>query len=327
MFFDNMVVTNGYGGAVYAKTSIPVTDSAFTNNYAWSCGGAVLKGFCTNCTFTGNMAVYRGGALSEGEAVDCVFRDNRKYDRVNGTKSTHYEYGGGCAYKSNLIRCDFTDGAFWKCSLADCSIHDVVNSIAPCVFYEENWATNCLVSGCSGFNYGLFYRYLYRPSNDDHRGAVRSSMVNCTLADNTVATAGTFGFNGAHKTNDFDFVNCIFHNNKVKSGAVADLSGELAPGVTFQNCLYGVSDGTLPWEDKGGNIVCADPKFAKNFQNGRYPYYMPKPNSPAVNAGLAADWMSTATDLYGTNRVLGASVDIGCYEGIIPFIGAAIIFR
>ena len=329
MFFDNMVVTNGYGGAVYAKTSIPVTDSAFTNNYAWSYGGAVLKGFCTNCTFTGNMAVYRGGALSEGEAVDCVFRDNRKYDRVNGTRGTHYEYGGGCAYKSNLIRCDFTDGAFWKCSLTDCTIHDAVNSIAPCVFYEENWVTNCLVSDCSGLSYGMFFRYLYRPGTaSDYRGAIRGSVVNCTFADNAVTTEGMFYCsNAAHKTNDFDFVNCIFHNNKVKGGAVADLSGNVERPVTFQNCLYGVSDGTLLWEDKGGNIVCADPKFAKNFKNGSYPYYMPKPNSPAIDAGALADWMSATTDLSGTNRVLNAKVDIGCYESFIPFIGAAIIFR
>ena len=164
---------------------------------------------------------------------------------------------------------------------------------------------------CSGLRFGLFYRYLYRPGGaSDYRGAIRGSMVNCTFADNAVTTEGTFYcLNAAHKTNDFDFVNCIFHNNKVKGGAVADLSGNVERPVTFQNCLYGVSNGTLLWEDKGGNIVCADPKFAKNFQNGRYPYYMPKSNSPAVNAGLTADWMSTATDFCGTNRVLGASVD------------------
>ena len=324
MFFDNMVVADGIGGAVCASTRVPVIDSAFTNNYALSYGGAVHKGFCTNCTFTGNMAVKRGGALSEGEAVDCVFRGNRKGGKSGG--DSHYEYGGGCAYNSRLVRCDFTDAAFWKCSLVDCNIHDVVDSIAPCLFYEENWGTNCLVSGCSNLSCGLFYRYLYQPgSASDYRGAKRGSMVNCTFADNSVSTAGTFGFNGANKTNDFNFVNCIFHNNKVKSGDVADISGALAPGVAFQNCLYGVSDGTLPWEDKGGNIVCVDPKFAKNYENGRYPYYMPKPSSPAIDAGLVMDWMSTATDLYGTNRVLNAKVDIGCYESFIPFVGAIII--
>ena len=328
VFFDNMVVSNGIGGAVCANTRVPVVDSAFTNNYAWTYGGAVHKGFCTNCTFSGNMAVYRGGALSEGEAVDCVFRGNRKGDRF-GRTSAHGEYGGGCAYLSRLIRCDTTDAAFWKCSLLDCNIHDFTSGADPaCVFYEENWATNCLVSGCSGLRFGLFYRYLYRPGGaSDYRGAIRGSMVNCTFADNAVTTDGIFGFNGVHKTNDFDFVNCIFHNNKVKSGAVADLSGALDPGVTLQNCLYGVSDGTLSWEDKGGNVVCADPMFAKNIRDGRYPYYMPKSGSPAIGAGLVQDWMSTASDLSGTNRVLGACVDIGCYESCIPAFGTVIVFQ
>ena len=328
VFVDNMVVSNGIGGAVCANTRVPVVDSAFTNNYAWTYGGAVHKGFCTNCTFSGNMAVYRGGALSEGEAVDCVFRDNRKGDRF-GRTTAHDEFGGGCAYLSRLIRCDTTDAAFWKCSLLDCNIHDFTSGAVPaCVFYEENWATNCLVSGCSGLRFGLFYRYLYRPGGaSDYRGAIRGSMVNCTFADNAVTTDGIFGFNGVHKTNDFDFVNCIFHNNKVKSGAVADLSGALDPGVTLQNCLYGVSDGTLPWEDKGGNVVCADPKFAKNIREGRYPYYMPKAGSPAIGAGLVQDWMSTASDLSGTNRVLSARVDIGCYESYIPAFGTVILFQ
>ena len=328
VFFDNMAFTNGYGGALCANARVPVVDSAFTNNYAWTFGGAVHKGFCTNCIFSGNMVVYRGGALSEGEAVDCVFRGNRKGDRF-GRTTAHDEFGGGCAYKSSLIRCDTTDGAFWKCSLLDCNIHDFTSGAVPaCIFYEENWATNCLVSGCSTLKYGMFYRYLYRPGGaSDYRGAIRGSMVNCTFADNAVATDGIFGFNGVHKTNDFDFVNCIFHNNKVKSGAVADLSGALAPGVTLQNCLYGVSDGTHPWEDKGGNIVCADPMFAKNIRDGRYPYYMPKSGSPAIDAGLAQDWMSTASDLSGTNRVLNARVDIGCYESCIPAFGTVIVFQ
>ena len=322
-FTNNFTTANG--GAVWGGAAC--TNCTFTDNYTLNYGGAVYgSATCANCTFSDNKAIYRGGAIHGAEAVDCVFRGNRKGDRAG--KNTHYEYGGGCAYNSRLVRCDTTDAAFWQCSLTDCSIHDVVDSIAPCIFYEENWATNCLVSGSTSLSYGLFYRYLWRPGTaSDYRGAKRGAMVNCTFVDNSVNRAETFYVNNSHKTNEFDFVNCIFHNNKVNGGAVADLSGALVVGVTLQNCIYGVSNGTLSWEDKGGNIECADPKFAKDLQNGRYPYYMPKSNSLAINAGLTADWMSTATDLSGTNRVLGASVDIGCYESYIPFFGTAILFR
>ena len=67
--------------------------------------------------------------------------------------------------------------------------------------------------------------------------------------------------------------------------------------------------------------------FAKNIREGRYPYYMPKSGSPAVDAGLVQDWMSTASDLSGTNRVLNARVDIGCYESCIPAFGTVIVFQ
>jgi len=326
VFLDN-VSTNGGALSVNTGSSVAVIDCVFTNNFVTRYGGAVNgQAVCSNCTFAGNLAILRGGAISGAETVDCVFRGNRKGNRA-GTE-THYEYGGGCAYLSRLVRCDFTDAAFWQCSLVDCSIHDVVNSIAPCIFYEENWATNCLVSGCTDLSKGLFYRYLWRPT-EDRRGAVRGSMVNCTFADNSVNRADTFFVANSHKTNEFDFVNCIFHNNKVTGAKVADLSGgTLEEGcVTLQNCIYGVSDGTLAWENKGGNIVCADPKFAKDIRDGRYPYYMPKSESVAINAGLTQDWMSAASDLSGTNRVLGARVDIGCYESYIPPFGFIISVR
>jgi hypothetical protein len=54
---------------------------------------------------------------------------------------------------------------------------------------------------------------------------------------------------------------------------------------------------------------------------------MPKSGSPAIDAGLAQDWMSTASDLSGTNRVLGTRVDIGCYESCIPAFGTVILFQ
>ena len=96
--------------------------------------------------------------------------------------------------------------------------------------------------------------------------------------------------------------------------------------VAFTNCLWGVDAETIPWTGSG-NVVCADPKFAKNIREGRYPYYMPKSGSPAIGAGLVQDWMSMASDLSGTNRVLGACVDIGCYESCIPAFGTVILFQ
>ena len=50
-------------------------------------------------------------------------------------------------------------------------------------------------------------------------------------------------------------------------------------------------------------------------------------NSPAVNAGTGMDWMADAVDLVGTNRVIEARVDLGCYECWLPETGTTIMFR
>ena len=49
--------------------------------------------------------------------------------------------------------------------------------------------------------------------------------------------------------------------------------------------------------------------------------------SPAFNAGIGMDWMADAVDLAGTNRVIEARVDLGCYECWLPETGTMIMFR
>ncbi len=339
-FTGNIAWTNspssaGYGGAIYCAARIAtnwVISCAFTNNFAWSYGGAVYSGNLTNCILSGNATIYRGSGIANGTAVDCRFVDNVKKDITGRHKSLHIEYGGNDAYDSSLLRCDCNGGMFWKCSLTDCVIHDVTNTVQNSVFYEENWATNCLITRVNlkdVTNGSIFYRYLWRPwAGNDYRGRDAGVCVNCTFADNDVSDAGVFDVYGSTKTNDLTLVNCLFYNNRKKDGTVADISGNTSAGViAFTNCLWGVDDGTISWTGAGNVAGCADPMFAKNIRDGRYPYYMPKSGSPAIGAGLAQDWMSTASDLSGTNRVLGARVDIGCYESYIPAFGTVILFQ
>ena len=45
--------------------------------------------------------------------------------------------------------------------------------------------------------------------------------------------------------------------------------------------------------------------------------------------GKGRDWMATATDLQGTNRILETTVDMGAYEGAIlaPPLGCLLNIR
>jgi hypothetical protein len=71
-----------------------------------------------------------------------------------------------------------------------------------------------------------------------------------------------------------------------------------------------------------------DPKFvAGDPKLPGVPYYMIRRGSPAVNAGTGMDWMADVVDLAGTNRILEARVDLGCYECWLPETGTMIMFR
>ena len=112
--------------------------------------------------------------------------------------------------------------------------------------------------------------------------------------------------------------------------AQGTIPGTVALNIV-SNSIYGVIDAR---QNRGSDPVYADftqvsdPRFvAGDPKLPDVPYYMIRRNSPAVNAGLDMDWMSDAVDLAGTNRIIEARVDLGCYECWLPETGTMIMFR
>ena len=56
--------------------------------------------------------------------------------------------------------------------------------------------------------------------------------------------------------------------------------------------------------------IAADPKFVDPAHGD----FTLQASSPCRNAGAIADWMNSAFDLLGKKRIIGDTVDIGCYE-------------
>lgn len=147
-------------------------------------------------------------------------------------------------------------------------------------------ADNCLVDHNTALTYGGVY----------FRGA--GKMVNCTVVGNT-ATTGTFGGIGTHASGVL--VNTIARYN-IASSATADISA----GGTIRHCASSEGVGTDP--------VSADPEFT-DAANEDYTLLV---SSPCFNKGSQAEAESVIgvveKDLAGGTRVMGAEIDIGCYE-------------
>ena len=354
---------SGTGGAVAAWDNSArtfVADSVFTNNFSFGNGGACARIAATNCLFVGNCTRTHGAGLSEASAYNCTFiNQTRKFfNELTQKWEEHNEHGGTDAFNSFLEKCDSNVGEVMGCTCVACTFHDAKGI---CVFYEHNFATNCLIYNCQPTE-AMFYRYLYSPYfvNHDYRGSVTGKIVNCTFADNTLPNTktksgsvyqltGLIGKPGGGNNPDkdrtpipdeelkqpLDFVNCIFYNNKRKNGTPADISGGNTSGPTFSHCLYGACDNTLVlndqpgWQDLGGNIAGKDPRFvgASSATLGVPPYTIRR-SSPACDAGDPAAVAGVPKDLAGNDRFRSdGSVDMGAYECWLRLPGTLLMIK
>ena len=147
------------------------------------------------------------------------------------------------------------------------------------------------------------------------------TFENCTIVSNNVCNTGNYKSGGIHHRYGGKLKNCIVAFN-TKCGAATDDSWALANNAYTNCCGYpAVSKFTA-----ANGCINDDPKFV-DPANGDFRL---QPNSPCVNAGLNADWMTTdeidpvtgkrkkVFDLAGVPRLYGANVDIGCYEVWFP---------
>lgn len=124
------------------------------------------------------------------------------------------------------------------------------------------------------------------------KSAGELELVNCTIADNT-ATKGSI--NSESTNAKVSIVNSILWNDGMETNRVMTISHTLVKGGT---------------EDAANGVITEDPLF-RDQQKGDYRL---RPESPCIDAGVAFDWMRTATDLKGDPRLRGGRVDLGCYE-------------
>ncbi len=345
------------GGGVYISGSVDLASSCvFSNNCAQSDGGALnvgTLGVATNCTFRDNVAKQYGGGLFcrtlSGTAAGCLFDNNTNGWSNSGSQVRKVRQVAGCTFTGWG---DMQANSYDRCVFDGCKFHYYSWDDGMVCFNSTTGAghiRNCIFRNCD--THTLI---------ENVTAAQTLEISNCTFVDNARSDE-TIVLNGtpqpiaaylifAHRAgsapeeegggaypNTNIVSNCIFWNN-TRNGERSDVNfyateqrtvgGTKALNVV-SNSIYGVRSG-----DGGRNPVTsamsqvADPCFlGDNASFPGVPRHMIRRSSPAYDAGVEMDWMAGASDLAGTNRVLGAHVDIGCYECWLPRTGTVVVLR
>jgi len=245
----------------------------------------VLSGFTiTNGhTVASGTANYdtRGGGVNmyggSGVVSNCVIVGNASGDSGGGT---HYGSLYDCTLTGNSAF-DFGGGSY-------------EGTLNRCVLIR-----NVAGTGGGGNSAGTLNNCVLIGNTADSVGGGSSSAVlnDCTLVGNSAGTWAGGSYLGA-------LTNCIVYFNS------AGTSNNVYGSSLSYSC-------TTPDPGGSGNIT-NDPQFVDagsgygtNHVAGNYRLTA---WSPCVDAGQNATWMSTATDLDGTNRIIGGTVDMGAYE-------------
>jgi hypothetical protein len=271
----------------------------YNESHLYDGGGIyITAGLVTNCIIRNNRAGGAGGGVyqSGGLVTHCLFRDNYASEH-------NYARGGGLFIQGGMTKdCTFDNNRAW-------SLYG-----GGGVFVNGGTVRNCL----------LTRNYSDRDSYSVYGlggGAVVAAglLESCTVATNWARING----GGIYMTGGIVSNTIVADNYVTVSGA----TNWHNPMASVGYCL----SPDLPANPAKGNIA-GRPVFenaaALDFRLAR--------NSLGLDTGKNQGWMTGARDLVGSPRVwlsrwprvaLQDTVDMGCYELILPPQGSMMILR
>ena len=284
----------GSGGGVYCYTNnTVVTNCIIIGNY----GGGAYQGKYFNCTFQSNssLSLGGGGAVAYGVLTNCLLFGNQAG-------------GGGGAYNSTLSNCIISNntalgagGGVYGSTLTACLVtgNSETSNDGGGGGAAFSILNNCIISYNNavdfggGMNFGTATNCLIIGNTTQYTGGgcANATIVNCDIIGNTANLA--WGDAAACLVD-----NCILYYNSV-TNFYSNVSGFF--GQNLNNSCTATNGG-------GGNIT-NEPAFV-NMAGGDFHL---SSNSPCINAGKNSFVVGT-NDLDGNPRIVGGTVDIGCYE-------------
>ena len=310
------------------------SDTAFCENSAATSGGGVYisgqgKGFFDDCRFDGNAATGTangdsrgGGGLFMGDQTsdkkgycavsNCVFASNTSGFRAGGMGHT---WNTNC-FCAAIVNCIFTNNQS-RTQGGGLVIRENTANPTPAIVRNCLFAFNETTDATGDTNGGGLMFATYSDV----------TLENCTIVSNNIrntsnSSNGTSG--GIHHRWGGKLKNCIVAFNTVNGVSDAEKLSSGNTAWTLNDAAYEYCCGwpAVTRFKEANHCIAADPKFADPAHGD----FTLRPDSPCVNKGLDADWMTSSAidpvtgkrvkvlDLAGSIRLSGAHVDIGCYE-------------
>ena len=259
----------------------------------------------SNCVVTCNSSANEAGGVYGGTLDDCV---------VSGNMSCG-------ANSSILIHCLITG-----------------NSGASAGGVNQSFLTNCVLINNSGFAGGAAAQSVLdqctlvaNSASSFGGGAYQSTLLRCSLIGNSSADGGGGAWGGSLN-------NCILNGNSAISGGGAaessltnctvvrndaDNFGGVRAG-NVANCIVYYNAASVQVDDVDAAFVsyCCTPLPIQGSGNiTNVPLFVDlvagdfhlKTNSPCINSGNNG-YLTASTDLEGSPRIQGGTVDIGAFE-------------
>jgi hypothetical protein len=301
--------TNGSGGAIWCESSnATISNCILIRNDADWAGGAAYQGTLNNCMILDNMVVNLGGGGSYfAELNNCLIAGNSSDDWGGGAlggilvecilTNNSASYGGGVV-SNTLFNCtligneaSYFGGGAYQSSLTGCIVASNSANFGGGVYCGE--LNNCLLAGNSASGGGAVEANVY---------SAPTILNLCTVSGNSASTEG-----GGLLSIGVAAPSYLFVTNSIVYGNSAPMGSNYLFGfpteLTFNYCC------TAPLPTYGAGNISSDPAFV-NSAGGNYQL---QSTSPCINSGNNAG-VTSATDLDGNPRIVGGTVDIGCYE-------------
>jgi len=289
LLIDSVVSSNSYGG-VYIGRDGRIEGCVIKDNYditnRYGTGGGIyisMNGIVERCIISGNRLT---GDRSEGGGVyfgqEPTYTDSAivRFSRIVGNSAERE--GGGVRATGN----EYTWTRIDNCVICSNYVGDSGGGVS---FWYGGRVNDCSVFANSAGWGGGFY-FFASSVNPVQRGEAR----NCTIVNNSAWMHG----GGVDNNGPSVVYNSIIYFNEAPGGTNYDSY------TTFQSCC---SDP----QPVGTDNITGDPLFQDIYSADFHLLEM----SPCINAGSNALTNGPGKfDIDGLQRILGGTVNMGCYE-------------